>query len=114
MTLKTFQVFYHFYGNGASVDADAPVNMNEADIYSPLLGQLSEDGDFIGLIDAQGETLQVMYEAENDAYWIEVIDVSKQGSHGKHMGFEELTDFFKALPERFQSDSISGSEFIAW
>lgn len=113
MTLKTFHVFYHFYGNGASVDSNAPISMNVADIYSPLLGQLSEDGDFIGLIDAQGETLQVMYEAENDEYWIEVINVS-QGSHGKHMGFDELTDFFKALPERFQSDIISGSEFIAW
>ena len=47
-------------------------------------------------------------------YWIEVIDVSKQGSHGKHMGFDELTDFFKALPEHFQPGSIGGSEFIAW
>ena len=113
MTLKTFQVFYHFYGNGASVDSNAPINERGRHLFA-LLGQLSEDGDFIGLIDAQGETLQVMYEAEDDAYWIEVIDVSKQGSHGKHMGFDELTDFFKALPERFQSDSISGSEFIAW
>ena len=113
MALKTYQVLYHFYGSDTSIDSDAPMSMNVADIYSRLLGQLSEDGDFI-LIDAQGETLQVMYEAENEEYWIEVINVSKQGSHGKHMGFDELTDFFKALPERFQSDSISGSEFIAW
>ena len=55
-----------------------------------------------------------MYEAEDDVYWIEVINVSKQGSHGKHMGFDELTDFFNALPEQFQPDSIGGSEFIAW
>ena len=88
--------------------------MNEADIYSPLLGQLSEVGDFIGLIDAQGGTLQVMYEAEDDVYWIEVIDVCKQGSHGKHMNFDELTDFFKALPEHFKPESINDSEFIAW
>ena len=114
MALKTYQVFYHFYGSGASVDSDAPLSMNVADIYSPLLGQLSEDGDFIGLIDTQGGTLQVMYEAKDDVYWIEVIDVSKQGSHGKHMGFDELTDFFKALPEHFQPNSIDGSEFIAW
>ena len=114
MTLKTYHVFYHFYANGDSVPSEFPVSMNEADIYSPLLGKLHQDGDFLGLIDAQGETLQVMYEADNDLYWIEVLALEQRGSYGKYVGFDELTDFFKALPEHFHSDSISDATFMAW
>ena len=114
MTLKTYQVFYHFYGSGDSVASESPITMNEADIYSPLLGQLNQDGDFLGLIDAQGETLQVMYEADNDHYWIEVVDLEARGSHGKYMGFDELTDFFKALPSHFSVKNIHNASIMAW
>ena len=114
MNLKTYRVFYHFYSSGDSVASEDPVVMNEADIYSPMLGKLSQDGDFIGLIDANGETLQVMYEADNDHYWIEVVALEARGSYGKYMGFDELTDFFKALPSHFSSNSICNAAFMAW
>jgi hypothetical protein len=112
--LKTYRVFYTFYGSDRSVVAAEAIPMNEADIYSELLGSLADDGDFIGLIDDRGTTLQVMYEADDDAYWVEVPSPQRGGSYGARLSFDALVDLFKALPGEFGPESLPLFQFRSW
>lgn len=88
--------------------------MNEADIYSELLGSLADDGDFIGLIDDRGETLQVMYEAADDAYWVEVPSPRLGGSYGARLSFDAVVDLFETLPSEFGPESLPSLQFHPW
>ncbi len=112
--LKIYRVFYTFYATDTSVAADDAVPMNEADIYSELLGSLTEDGDFIGLIDNRGTTLQVMYEAKGDRYWVELPSPQRRGSYGARLSFDALTELFKVLPREFDPESLTLLEFQSW
>jgi hypothetical protein len=112
--LKTYRVFYTFYGAGRSVVPDDAVPMDEANIYSELLGSFTKDGDFIGLIDNRGTTLQVMYEADDDAFWVEVPSPQLGGSYGARFSFDALTQLFKALPSEFGPESLTVLQFRSW
>jgi hypothetical protein len=112
--LKTYRVFYTFYGSDMSVVHDEAIPMNEADIYSELLGSLAEEGDFIGLIDNRGTTLQVMYDANDDAYLVEVPSPQRAGSYGARLSFNALADLFKALPSEFGPESLPLLQFRSW
>jgi hypothetical protein len=112
--LKTYRVFYTFYGSDRSVVPGEAIPMNEADIYSELLGSLAEDGDFIGLIDNGGTTLQVMYDAADDAYWVEVPSPQRGGSYGARLSFDAVADLFKALPSEFGPKSLPLLQFQSW
>ncbi len=72
------------------------------------------DGDFLGLIDDHDSTLQVLYEAKEDHYWIEIPDPEAAGSYGRHVSFDELVELFKTLPDRFDPATIEGLTFDPW
>jgi hypothetical protein len=112
--LKRYKVFYCFYGTGKSVDADHPVEMHEADIYSEMLGGLEEQDDFFGLIDSSGTTLQVMYDKEHDRFWIEIPAPDEGGAYGQYLSFDDITDQFKNLPAIFSRASFPAFTFQSW
>jgi len=112
--LKRFKVFYGLKESDSHVASDSLVEMSEADIYSELLGGLKLDGDFIGLVDGEGATLQVMFEQAPDQYWVELPDPEMGGSHGRYFSFDEIVDLFKALPKHFDTSAITGLEFQSW
>ncbi len=114
MDIRKFHVYYSFQASGETVEAESNVFMSEADIYAPLLGQLAETGDYIGLIDASGQAMQVMYKADTDQYWLEVIDEAAQGAHGRFFSFDEIVYIFKGLPDTFQPEFFAGLEFHTW
>jgi hypothetical protein len=79
-----------------------------------MLGGLDEDGDFFGLIDDEGTTLQVMYSGDDDSYWIEIPRPDKRGSFGCRLSFDLITDVFKVLPARFSQATLPMLKFEAW
>lgn len=112
--MKHFKVFYSLYRTDREVSADHPVEMSEADIYSEMLGGLEQDGDFFGLKDDEETTLQVMYNGDDDSYWIEIPRPDRGGSFGCALSFDEITDVFKSLPARFSETMIPRMAFESW
>jgi hypothetical protein len=110
--LNRYAAFYSLHRVDHHVPADRPVDVDEFDAYA-LLNRL-EDGDFLGLIDAKGTTLQVTYGAADDQYWIEIPQPESQGSYGRHVSGDEIRGLFKALPERFTVSAFPGFTFRAW
>jgi hypothetical protein len=83
-------------------------------LQTELLGSLADDGDFIGLIDNRGTTLQVMYDAGDDTYFVEVPSPQRGGSYGARLSFDALTDLFKALPSELGPESLPLLQFRSW
>ena len=109
-----YRVFYCFYGEPAEVPWSQPVPIVHADIYSDLFGRLQQDGDFLGVVDQMGRTLQIMYNADRDRYWVEIPAPERRGGYGRYMTFDEATDLLKKLPETFVPDAVPSLAFTAW
>lgn len=111
---RHFKAFWTFQGTEEHVPGESPVDILEADVYSKLLGGLERDGDFFGLVDSNGVTLQVMYEGGADRYWVDIPQPTQRGSLGRYFTFDEAVDLFKSLPECFSALSVPGFEFKSW
>jgi hypothetical protein len=111
---KRYKVFYCFYGTGKDVPADEPIEMDQADICTELLGALDQEDDFFGLIDVDGTTLQVIYETSKDRYWVEIPRPQQGGSYGRHLSFEGIAALFEALPAKLSLEAFPEFEFQSW
>lgn len=88
--------------------------MTEDTVYLDLLRHLAHDGDFVGVVDDAGTVLQVAYVLESKAYWIEIPDPARGGSHGCQLSLEQTTAVFENLPTRFSKTMVDGMEFTSW
>ena len=109
-----YRAFYCFYDEGVDLPSRDAVPIDQADIYSGLFGRLRTDGDFVGLIGAEGHTLQIMYHPEGDRYWVDLPRPELHGSYGAYMTFDEVADLLKALPSEFGPDALPSLTFEAW
>ena len=89
-----------------------PINISEE--FPDLLAQLTRKGDFLGIIDSDGKTLQMMYDADDDRYWIEIPSPENDGSYGCDMTLEQIAGLVEALPQRFAPAMLPGAEFRRW
>ncbi|MCB9616915.1 MAG: hypothetical protein H6722_31150 [Sandaracinus sp.] len=105
------RVFYCFYGTGETVTEPRPTDA--ADLVG-YVDRLTHDRDFVGVVDDGGTTLQVMYEADDDRYWVEIPVPKEGGSYGRHLDHTALRALFMQLPERFEPGAFDGLRFEAW
>jgi hypothetical protein len=55
-----------------------------------------------------------MYDADDDAYWVEVPSPQRSGSYGARLSFDVVTDLFKELPSEFGPESLPLLQFRSW
>lgn len=79
--------------------------------YFPLI---KEDREYLGIIDDNGTTLQIMYSSEEDRYWVEVPCPAERGSYGTFLEFEEVYGLLRRLPPSFPVKGFPGFTFQAW
>ena len=110
-----YDVFYCFYAESDDgVPSTKPVRMPLTAICDDLLPRMTSEGDFIGLIDAQGVTLQACCEPDENCYWVEMPAPKEKGSHGQYCTFDELMEIFKKLPAEFTAAAFPGFAFESW
>jgi len=109
-----FKVFYCFQSSGEEIAADDAVEMDLSDIQIKLLGGLKQQHDFIGLLDADGETLQVMYHLDKDEYWFEIPVEAFGGSYGSFLSLDDTVKLIKTLPEKFVRENFPSFKFESW
>jgi hypothetical protein len=97
-----------------AVAGEDAVEMDHADIYSELFGGLAKHGDFFGMVDANGTTLQVMYHAERDRYWFEIPVENEGGSYGRFLDFDQAANLIKSLQPTFDVASFPSFVFEPW
>jgi hypothetical protein len=72
LTAINKKVFYSFGDGQFEVEGHDALPINISDELPDLLEQLTSNGDFLGLIDRDGNTLQMIYDADDDRYWVEI------------------------------------------
>jgi len=75
-----------------------------------LVSRLFSVGDFFGVVDGAGTTLQAMLE-KNGRVWIEVPAPQERGSYGKFVRREELAEMMRSLPEQITPLVTEGLQF---
>jgi hypothetical protein len=112
-----YKLFYCFNGeesDDAEVSAEDPIVLDDVQELPSLLSRAVTDGDFLGLTDADGNTLQLMYEGDEDRYWLEIPVPAQGGSYGKHYSLDGIREVFRALPPRFDVAEFPGLRFESW
>ncbi len=109
-----YRVFYLFARTGESVSSASAVEMSAKDIREQLLPRLHSEDDFIGLIDAADNTLQVLCEPLPDRYWVELPLDAARASYGRYVSLAELSELILGLPQVFDRSVIPGLEYRPW
>ncbi|HSQ08212.1 MAG TPA: hypothetical protein VLM84_11060 [Chromatiaceae bacterium] len=109
-----YRVYYLFARTGESISSSSAVEMSVKDIREQILPRLHTEDDFIGLIDAADNTLQVLCEPTPGLYWVELPMDAARASYGRQVGFSELSELIGALPQVFDRSKIPGLEYRPW
>jgi hypothetical protein len=109
-----YRVYYLFDRSGESISSASAVEMSARSICEQLLPRLQSEDDYLGIIDAQENTLQILREPNTERYWVELpIDAAK-ASYGRHMDIEQLRELMMELPAVFGREAIPGLEYRPW
>ena len=109
-----YRLFHNIIRLGEAIPAEDAREIELADVYSDIFPSMKEDGEFFGLIDSRGNTLQAMYDADADRYWFEVPRPDLGGSFGVSLSFDDSMDLIKSLDGLFSQEGGEGFEFQAW
>jgi hypothetical protein len=109
-----YRVFYLFDRSGESISSASAVEMSARSICEQLLPRLQSEDDYLGIIDAQENIMQILCELGTNRYWVELpIDAAK-ASYGRHMDLEQLRTLLLELPAVFDREVIPGLEYRPW
>ncbi|WP_058554211.1 hypothetical protein [Thiohalocapsa sp. ML1] len=109
-----FRVFYLINRSGECVSSTSAVAMSPRTICEQMLDRLQSEDDYLGILDAEDTTLQVLPEPAQKRYYVEVpIDAAK-ASYGRYVTRAELEELVRSLPQRFDEQSIPGLTYRPW
>jgi len=108
-----YRVFYLITRSGESVSSTSAVPMSAKAICEQLLDRLRSEDDYLGILDAGENTLQILREPDG-RYYVEVpIDAAK-ASYGRYVDRNELEELIRTLPPTFDERSIPGLTYRPW
>ena len=107
------RVFYTCYESGETVESRAPIAAAREDIIAIARRVLRGDGDFLGLVDQQDGTLQLMREADGRV-WMEIPVPAEGGSYGKHVELGEVEATLAGIAVPFDPEELPGLRFEPW
>lgn len=99
----TYPIFFYVGRLGESIPSDAPIPFALPDIM--LILDRLRGGDFLGIVDPQGHTLQVDC-LDESSYQVEVPVPAQRCSYGAKLDFGQLIALFQALPDRFTPEQL--------
>lgn len=109
-----YRVFYLFDRSGEAISSASAVEMSARAICEQLLPRLQSEDDYLGIIDAKDNTMQILCEPGSSRYWVELpIDAAK-ASYGRYLGLDELKELMMTLPAVFDRAVIPGLEYRPW
>ena len=109
-----YRVFYFFERSGESVASTSPVEMSAKSIRDELLQCLRSEDDYLGIIDARDNVLQILRIPDQDRYWVELPIDEARASYGRHMMLVEVEELILGLPAVLDRTGIPGMEYRPW
>jgi hypothetical protein len=109
-----FRVFYFFGRSGESVASTAPMEMSAKAIRDQLLCRLHSEDDYLGIMDAGDNLLQILRVPNEDRYWVELPLEAAKASFGRYMVLTEVEELILGLPPVLGRGRIPGMEYRPW
>lgn len=109
-----FRVFYLINRSGESVSSKSAVEMSAKAICEQMLDRLRSEDDYLGLIDAGDNTLQILPEPDASRFYVEVPIEAAKASYGRYVDRQELEELILTLPAVFDQSSIPGLAYKPW
>lgn len=109
-----YRVFYFFERSGDSISSTSPVEMSAKSIHGELLGRLQSSDDYLGILDARDNVLQILPASGENRFWVELPLVEARASYGRYMAFEELQELILDLPQVLERDGIPDMQYRPW
>lgn len=107
-----FRAFYACHSTMGVVDSARAVEIELDWAANKVFDILRGDGDFFGLTDGKGTTLQ--FRRQGDQVLMEIPVPAKSGSYGKTIPILEVRSVIKALPPELSVEGFDGLQFQAW
>ncbi|MBK1641155.1 hypothetical protein CKO12_04555 [Chromatium okenii] len=108
-----YRVFYLFERSGEAVSSVNAIEMTARTICEQLLPRLQSEDDYLGLIDAQDNVLQI-FRAGATEYWLELPIEAAKASYSCRLEFAPLQALLLKLPAVFQREDIPDLEYRPW
>ncbi|MBK1701034.1 hypothetical protein [Thiococcus pfennigii] len=109
-----YRVFYYFARSQEVISSASAVEMSARAIRERLVPRLQSEDDYLGILDAEDQVLQILREPGGERYWVEIPLDAAKASYGRHMSLGELNELLAALPGRFEQDQIPGLSYRPW
>lgn len=109
-----YKVFYFFERSGGYIGSNNALEMSVKDIREQLLPRMHSADDYLGLIDARDNVLQILNEAGGTRRWVELPVEAAKASFGRFMLPDEVDRLLETLPRIFDSEQIPGMEYRPW
>jgi hypothetical protein len=113
-SIMHYRVFYLFERFGESVSSASALEVSSREICEQLLPRLQHEDDYLGIIDGQENTLQILREPGTSRYWVELPIDAARASYGRHLDLQQLQELISHLPAVFERESIPGLEYRPW
>lgn len=113
-TELTFDVFFTDYIEHGSVSHDQPKPMTKTEIIrwmETILGHT--DGNFLGLVDESGKTLQFMTNQDGSIH-IDIPAVEERGSYTRTATLNSCLLIVRELGAQVRIEEIGGFDFQSW
>jgi hypothetical protein len=109
-----YRVFYFFDRSGESISSTSPIEMSAKSIREQLLYRLHSNDDYLGIMDARDNVLQILRDPVEDRYWVELPLDAARASYGRYMGLNDLEELILGLPAVLDQSGIPGLEYRPW
>lgn len=106
-------VFYTCYETDDVVHADSPYPTDKDNMIGIGQQVLRGDGDFFGVIDKNGSTVQFMVEGDNKVR-VEMPDPERGGSWARYFSANDLETELLGISVPFDSSTKRGMSFESW
>ncbi|WP_462322880.1 hypothetical protein [Halochromatium sp.] len=109
-----FRVYYLINRSGERVSSRSAVEMTTKAICEQMLDRLQSEDDYLGILDADDNALQILPEPDQHRYYVEVPLDAAKASYGRYVNREELEALIHGLAPQFNERSIPGLTYRPW
>ena len=108
-----YKIFFTDYCEGKTLDSKDARAATKEEILHSMDCVLHMPDNFLGIIDANGTTLQFMVRKDR-SITVDIPDESKQGSYTKNASLADCLDLVRDLPAEISAANIDGLAFMSW
>jgi len=108
------RVFFQLSDVEENISSSSPLDLSAAQVLDEVVPHLKTPDDYVGLMDAADNVLQIVRLDGSADFWVEVSVESERASYGSPMSLAELEALLQRLPSRFRPHNFPGFERRAW